>query len=99
MHALARSEELALELGIRLRRLLQLLLVVAAAALQRGKPVVALASTKEDADAMHAALSKQTDRSVAPPRENPFRGLRPRRAAAPAAGYVYANHWVVAVGA
>ena len=37
----------------------------AAAALRRGKPVVALASTKEDADAMHAALSKQMDRPVA----------------------------------
>ena len=71
----------------------------AAVALRRGKPVVALASTKEDADAMHAALSDQTGRPVAPPRENPFRGLRPRRAAAPAAGYVYANHWVVTAGA
>ena len=70
----------------------------AAVALRRGRPVVALASTKEDADAMHAALSDQTDRPVAPPRENPFRGLRPRRAAAPAAGYVYANHWVVVAG-
>ena len=70
----------------------------AAVALQRGKSLVALASTREDADAMHAALSDQTDRPVAPPRENPFRGLRPRRAAAPAAGYVYANHWVVVVG-
>ena len=40
----------------------------AAVALRRGRPVVALASTKEDADAMHAALSDQTDRPVAPPR-------------------------------
>ena len=71
----------------------------AAVALRRGRPVVALASTKEDADAMHAVPSAKRTGPVAPQRENPFRGLRPRRAlAAPAAGARAANRPVVVAG-
>lgn len=67
-------------------------------ALARGRAMVVLAATRAAADEAYAFFSTRAERTAAP-RENPFRGLRPQRAAAPATGFVYANHWVVEVGA